>query len=554
MKILSPSFIIIIFFLLDLCRLYGQNGNTVGLIKNEIDSYNGYTLLAPTSSEKTFLIDNCGKKVNTWMSDYKPGLTAHLTKDGKLLRSGRIESDFLSGGSGGIVQLFSWGGNLIWEAVLSKNLDYHQHHDVKAMPNGNILVLAWEYNSPSEALQLGRYPDLVSDEGLWTELIMEIQPLGTSDFLVIWEWHMNDHLIQDYDQTKNNYGIISEHPELIDINYEGATDLVDRFHANALDYNEELDQIVINLRNYNEFYILDHSTTTEEAANHSGGDSNMGGDLLYRYGNPITYQRGSAQDQKFFSQHGTNWIRQGQFKNGLIVFNNGINRPQGSFSSIEIVMPEVDEQHYIVDSLNAFGPESFDFAYVGTPTSSFYSPRLSNAVVLPNDNILITDGQLGKIFEITPQKEIVWEYINPVLGSVAVSQGENSPLSDVFASYRYPVDYSGLSDDLNPEDPIESNSIYDCNLTTEEVALNDQVLDKVQLLENPIHSEIIIRNDTQKNLIVKVLDVFGRQIVSSFSSGEALIRYQVDITPGYYVLQLWNEADETVKALKIIKI
>ncbi len=533
--------------------LLGQTDNTVGLLRNDMDSYNGYTMMSPINSKNTYLIDNCGEVVNSWTSLYNPAMTSHLTKEGNLLRTGRVEGSFNAGGSGGFIQLFDWNGDLLWESQLAVAFNYHQHHDVRAMPNGNILVLAWEYNSPPAALQLGRDPAEISDNGMWTEIIMEIEPIGFNDFLVQWEWHLNDHLIQDLDSSKDNYGVLSEHPELVNVNYEGATDPVDRFHANALDYNEELDQIVINSRNYHEFYIIDHSTTSDEAAGHIGGASGKGGDVLYRYGNPAVYDRGAVSDQKFFSQHGTNWIREGEYKNGLIVFNNGINRPQGSFSSVEVVVPERNGDEYIIEPNSPFGPESFDFAYVGTPTSSFFSPRLSNAVVLPNENILIAEGQVGRLFEITPEKEIVWEYINPVLGTNISTQGDDSPNSDVFASERYPIDYSGLIGELLPTGPIEFNSNYNCDIVQEEVAVDFQWLYKVDLINNPVGNRLLLLNQESQKLIIEVFDLFGREVIPSFQSNNQRIEKDINVASGYYVLRVTNEVNNTMKTIKFIK-
>ena len=237
----------------------------------------------------------------------------------------------------------------------------------------------------------------------------------------------------------------------------------------------------------------------------------------------------------------------------MIVFNNGINRPQGSFSSVEIVVPEMDGTQYVIEPNTAFGPASFNFAYVGTPVSSFFSPRLSNAVVLPNENILITEGQIGKFFEITPDKEIVWEYINPVLGNNISTQGDNSPKSDVFASERYTVDYNGLIGDLIPTGPIELNSNYDCDIVQEEVAVEYERLDKVKLLENPIVNELIIINEDSQVLVFKTFDLFGREVLPTFRSSDNVIRKNLDVSVGCYFLQIINEVNYTTKTFKIIK-
>ena len=51
---------------------------------------------------------------------------------------------------------------------------------------------------------------------MWSEVIFEIQPIDYSNFEVVWEWHLWDHLVQDIDPSLPNFGIISEHPELFE--------------------------------------------------------------------------------------------------------------------------------------------------------------------------------------------------------------------------------------------------------------------------------------------------------------------------------------------------
>ena len=81
--------------------------------------------------------------------------------------------------------------------------------------------------------------------------------------------------MQNANSAKNNYQTsIVNHPELLNINYLPKKDWM---HMNGIDYNPMFDQIVLSAHNTNEFYVIDHSTTTAEAASHSGGRGGRGG-------------------------------------------------------------------------------------------------------------------------------------------------------------------------------------------------------------------------------------------------------------------------------------
>ena len=128
---------------------------------------------------------------------------------------------------------------------------------------------------------------------------------------IIWEWNLWDHLVQDFDSTKNNFGIIENHPELLNINYYNGNGKKDWMHCNSIDYNESLQQIVIGSRSMSEFYIIDHSTTTTQASSSSGGIYGRGGDFLYRWGNPQVYNKGNSSNRRLFGQHDVQWIEDG---------------------------------------------------------------------------------------------------------------------------------------------------------------------------------------------------------------------------------------------------
>ena len=288
-----------------------------------------------------------------------------------------------AGGTGGRLEIYNWEGDLIWAYEYSSD-EYHHHHDVEILPNGNILLIAWEAHSIADATEAGRRPP-IGNTGVWAERIVEIEPVGSDQINVVWEWHLWDHLIQDYDSTKANYGVVADHPELINLNFEantsGQTQGADWIHLNAIDYNAELDQIIINSRVFNEFWIIDHSTTTAEAAGNTGGNSGKGGDILYRWGNPQAYDRGNSSDQMFFGQHDAQWIAEGYpDESKILIYNNGAGRPEGSYSSVDIIDPPIDsEGNYQIENEQPYGPTDLFWTYDGFPNDQFFSSNISGA-------------------------------------------------------------------------------------------------------------------------------------------------------------------------------
>jgi hypothetical protein len=253
----------LLLWLLSQWALVSNAQQTVGLFLNDSLSQNGYTLFS--NSKTTYLVDNCGFVVNTWQSNFTTNSGLYLLENGNLLRSCRIGGNFTGGGVGGRIELSSWEGDLLW-AYNYASPQYHQHHDICPLPNGNFLILAWEAHTSAEAVQAGRNPALLTPAGLWPEQIVEVEMVGTNQINIVWKWHLWDHLVQDFDTSKANYGVVAEHPELVDINYTsslGGGNNADWIHANGIAYNPELDQIALSSRTFSEIWIIDHSTTPE---------------------------------------------------------------------------------------------------------------------------------------------------------------------------------------------------------------------------------------------------------------------------------------------------
>lgn len=366
--------------------------------------YDGLVLSNPVYSRTASLIDTNGQVVRSWCCASTPAYTVYLMPDSTIWRPDVYPGAVMRGGVyGGLIQRYDWDGNIIKSFVWSDS-NHQQHHDIHPMPNGHILLLSWNRKTRTEAQAMGR----VNINGdMWAEEIIEYDPVADS---VVWEWHVWDHLIQDVDSTKPNFGVIRDHPELIDINLSTLFMYGDWIHANIVDYNEQRDEIVFSSHFLNEIYVIDHSTTTEEARGHTGGHHGKGGDIIYRWGNPQNYDRGDSTDQRFFVVHGANWIRPGLVGAGnILVFNNG-DRPgtANDYSSVEEITPPLDSNdHYYIHPDSAFGPDSPSWVY--SNPGVFYSGHMSGAYRLPNGNTFITEAVSGRLFEVTYDGQVVWQ-------------------------------------------------------------------------------------------------------------------------------------------------
>jgi hypothetical protein len=372
----------------------------------------GFTLFSPLDSTETYLIDVDYNIVHTWNDSHNPGKAVYLLDNGNLLRTYRVggQPASLLDGDGGGVHVLRWDGTEVWDYQLA-NSDELLHHDAEVLPNGNILLLAWENKTEAGAIAAGHDPSFLSSSYFWSEKVLELDP---STGAIVWEWHLWDHLVQDFDSYQANFGVVADSPQLVNLNYPAApASNGDWAHVNTVKYNAEFDQIVLSSRNLSEIWIIDHSTTTAEAASHSGGTFGKGGDLLYRWGNPQAYNRGNPSDQTLFGQHDIQWIPDGYPGAGnFLVFNNGLGRSGNPWSSVEEFTPPVDAQgNYSLVPSAAYGPAASVWSYSDTPTT-FYANHISGAERMPNGNTLICDGASGRLFEVDTLGTVVWDWTN----------------------------------------------------------------------------------------------------------------------------------------------
>ena len=325
--------------------------NTVGLISyNQNKAFDGYNMIYHHNQPNVNLLNNCGEVVHTWEgeADTRPGNTAYLLEDGRLIKTYRPASvagnPIWAGGGGASVEIRDWDNNLEWSYTLNDSMD-RLHHDIAPIIKDGkltIAMIAWEVKTMDEIIAAGRDTSVLERDVMWPDYIIEIDP-ATDE--IVWEWHAWDHLVQDFDDTKDNFGIIADNPGKIDINHDfTGTGHPDWMHSNALDYDPRNDFLILSVPNFSEVWIIDHTTTTAEAASSSGGFSGKGGDLMYRWGNPQVYDQGDSTDQKLFYQHDINFID--DFVEGfdpnfgkLAVFNNRVGP---DFSTVNIIPSTFD--------------------------------------------------------------------------------------------------------------------------------------------------------------------------------------------------------------------
>ncbi|WP_339848226.1 aryl-sulfate sulfotransferase [uncultured Dokdonia sp.] len=532
---------------------YLTSQNTIGTVLNTPQALDGLTLITPNSNEIpnfTYLINNCGEIVNQWESDFKGQGADIITTTGDLYRGAFDDNSTLNyAGNNGRLERYNWDGDLTWSLTYSEE-NFSFHHDFYVLDNGNILLLVAERKGLEAAIDAGRDPSTLIQDDLYTEKIIEIEPINEDDFNIVWEWDIWDHLIQDFDSTKDNFGVISAHPERLNINYTGlSNNIADWIHLNSIDYNKDLDQILISSRFTSELYIIDHSTNSTEASGNFGGNSNKGGGFLYRWGNPQAYNQGNEENQQLFGQHSVHWTRSTNENFGkILLFNNGLTR--GYSNVVLIDTPDTDDNgNYTIIPNEPFLPLNSNIVYEANPKQDFFAPFLSSAYELENGNFLINNGPIGETFEVDSQGLKVWSYISPItVSNGTLSQGDSPPGINArfFRTRKYTLDYEGFEGrDLTSSGYLENNPQPE-NCNTLSTPMFKDSINLSKLYPNPTSSSFFIEGFNEI-LSTQVYNLQGRLIISSNKNQLDLTNYADGI---YIVFITTSNQTERIKLIK----
>ena len=405
----------------------------------------GYTVVGPVSAKEKLIINNDKEVLGRFEGKYFSGHTEVLENGDLFGTSAAYHDGFRSGGRNGCVERYAADGGLLWRVKIGGE-NYLSHHDVVLLENGNFLAIVWDRVSGDEVIEQGRDPETIAESGeFWYDGIIEVNPYTLE---IVWEWSTRHHLVQDIDPGKRNYGVVADHPELIDINTVRRNSRgeisADWTHLNSIDYNPALEQILVSSPDMNEIWIIDHSTTPWESIGHTGGRYGRGGDLLYRWGNPSIYGRGSEEDQRLFGQHDAHWIPAGLTGAGnILIFNNGDGDLRPYTTITEITPPVTADGSYALESGSAYGPLELAWEYNPDPPERFFSWFISGVQRLSNGNTLINQGPGARLREVTADGVIVWEY---------EYEGVQDAPYMMFRANKYAPDHPGILMHVNSAD------------------------------------------------------------------------------------------------------
>ncbi|WP_280303625.1 aryl-sulfate sulfotransferase [Nocardia neocaledoniensis] len=302
----------------------------------------------------------------------------------------------------GTVGQLDWSGEVVWEwGRQAPGGAARQNHDWQLLPNGNRLLLV---TVPRVVAPLG-ITAAVGDQGLY-----EVDPDGA----IVWQWLAGDHL-DEFGFSDTGWAALrataARDPEdpwgYLEMN--SATPLgPNRWHDADPDGVFHPDNILVSFRKANVIALIDKRS----------------GAVAWRLG-PYFDEEPGAQHQRvnahkvprpvdqISGQHNPHLIPAGLPGAGnLLVFDNqgGAGYPPAPLGiyagsrvlEIDPTTRQIVWQYTAEDS--------------GRPSWTFFSSFVSNAQRLPNGNTLITEGMRGRLFQVTPQGEVVWEYHSPYEG------------------------------------------------------------------------------------------------------------------------------------------
>jgi hypothetical protein len=344
------------------------------------------------------LVDTNGATIKSFSLTGGNEYSSYLTKGGNFYRTCKptTTTQITGGGVHGRIQKINWNGNVVWDWTYS-SATYVLHHDYCVLPNGNIFMIAYDQRAAGSITAIGgTYTNTVK-----SEKIIEVQPTGATTGNIVWEWYLWDRFCQS-----TNNGIASTYVSSIVNNPQrlslATVTTQDFAHINGIDFDTARNQIILSSHFLDEVYVIDHSTTTAEAAGHTGGTYGKGGDFLYRYGNTPNYAAGGTAVNSVI--HDGHLVTTGPMAGYIGFFHN-----QGVSTSVScadyIALPRVGNT-FSITAGQAYTPTTYTKRFL--PNS--YSSNMGSTEEYPNGNVMISVATTGNIIELDSNNNILWTY------------------------------------------------------------------------------------------------------------------------------------------------
>ena len=286
-------------------------------------AYNGVTVLGMSTGRTAYMIDMDGRLIRKWTT------TGTLWQN-RLDEDGNLSADTVpstppggaswsGGGASGQIEEIAWDGTTHKLTMLTWDSDARNHHDYMKIWNKKLqaytyLCVMWVRKSNAQMSAAGCQILPGSDQGI--DGLYEYLPnyATGSGGTVVWKWSFMEHVCQSVNPslstapvigpgTNPTTGYVYNHyvtnvfntPNKIDANTVTSTrkgPITDWQHINSMGYNADLGYIVINSREWNEFFVIDHDGTFVDASNYQNNfdaAASSSGDFLYRFGSPRNY-------------------------------------------------------------------------------------------------------------------------------------------------------------------------------------------------------------------------------------------------------------------------
>ncbi|MGI6226910.1 MAG: aryl-sulfate sulfotransferase [Peptococcales bacterium] len=404
-------------------------------------AWNGYTIM-PVRNQGCTVIDMNGNVVRVW-KDFQ-GFPNKLLPGGHVLGSlGVRDPKFGYQDQTDLTQL-DWEGNVVWTFDKKEYIEdpgqeprwmARQHHDYQREGNpvgyyvpgmeckvdgGNTLILCHE----------NLYNHKISDKRLLDDCFIEVDWEGN----IVWEWKCNEHF-HEFGFSDAARNALFRNPNM----HENGGGMGDWMHINSMSVlgpNKWYDA-------GDERFHPDNIIWDGREANFIAIISKQTGKVVWKLGPDYSATKEERRIGQIVGQHHVHMIPKGLPGEGnILIFDNGgwsgYGSPHnGSYDGTKVNIMDrsrVIELDPITKKVvwELKGSDLLGYGQPGIVDYRFYSPLTSSAQRMPNGNTFITEGVGGRFFEVTKEKEVVWEFWSPFT---------DNPAPLFYRAYRYPYSY-----------------------------------------------------------------------------------------------------------------